>query len=109
MLLRHPELAGHSPTPSHPISLCLSDFLARLKTSPASQDGGVGKHSSLPYTTMAKIATKLQNSYHSESSENGAVWKSSNRRIKEVTFMQMGRRGGDMEMWNGRCIPIYGG
>ena len=54
-----------------------------------------------------KITTKLQNNYHPESSENQAVWKSDNQGIKEVTFIQTCRRGGDMETsrevetWNG--------
>ena len=42
--------------------------------------------------------TRLQNKYHPESSENRAVWKSNNQRFKEATFIQMGRRGRDVEM-----------
>ena len=63
--------------------------------------GGVGKHGLPPCTTTAKIKTKLQNSSHPESSENQAVWKFRNQGIKEVTFIQMGRRGGDAE----RMVP----
>ena len=44
-----------------------------------------------------KITTKLQNNYHPETSENHAVWKSDNQGIKEVTFTQMGKRGGGVD------------
>ena len=63
----------------------------------SSQDGGVGEHSSPPHTTTAKITTNLQNNYHLELSENQAVWKSNNQGIKEITFIQIDRRGGDAE------------
>ena len=39
------------------------------------QDGGVGKHKFTLCPATAKIATKLQNKYHPESSENRAVWE----------------------------------
>ena len=61
------------------------------------QDGGVGKHGLPPHTIVAKITTKIQNNYHPESPENQAVWKSDNQGIKEVTFIRMGRRGGDVD------------
>ena len=44
-----------------------------------------------------KITTKLQNNNCPRSSENQAVWKSNNQGIKEVTFIQTGRRGRDTE------------
>ena len=61
------------------------------------QDGGIGKQGSPLRTTRAKITIKLQNNYHSEPSENWAVWKPGNQGIKEATCIQMGRRGRDME------------
>ena len=67
-------------------------YIRKLQT--ASQDGRIGKHS-LPST--AKITTRLQNKYHPESSENRAVRKSNNQGIKEATFIQMGRRGRDVQ------------
>ena len=80
------------------------------------QDGGVGKHGLPPHTIVAKITTKIQNNYHPESPENQAVWKSDNQGIKEVTFIRMGRRGGDVsimqkgsKMWNEQSIPVCGG
>ena len=74
------------------------------------QDGGIGKHDLSPYTTTAKITTRLQNKYHPESSENRVVWKSNNQGIKEVMFIQTGRRGRerhgevqrDVDTWNGQ-------
>ena len=63
----------------------------------ASQDGGVGKHGLPTPTTTAKITTKLQNNYHPQSSENQAVWKSNNKGIKEVTFIQTRTRDADTE------------
>ena len=75
------------------------------------EDAGISKHGSPPDKTTAKITTKLQNNYHPELSENQAAWKTDNQGIKEVTFIQMGRRGKDvdihrdMEMWNG-CFSL---
>ena len=63
----------------------------------SSQDGGIGKYASTPSTTRAKNTTRLQNKYHPELSENQAVWKSNNQGCKEATFIQLGRRGGDVE------------
>ena len=56
------------------------------------EDAGISKHGSPPDKTTAKITTKIQNNYHPESSENRAIWKFNNQGIKEVTFIQMGRR-----------------
>ena len=68
-------------------------------------DGGIGKQASPSHTTTAKITTRLQNKYHPDLSENPAVWKSNNQRFKEATFIQTGRRGGDVErlgeVWRG--------
>ena len=66
----------------------------------SSQDGGIGKHALPPCTTIAKITTGLQNKYHPDSSENQAVWKSDNQGFKEATFIQMGKRVGEVE-WCG--------
>ena len=57
------------------------------------QDGGVNKYGAPPCTTIAKITIILQNNYPPESSENQAVCKSDNQGIKEVTFIQITRRG----------------
>ena len=46
----------------------------------------------------SKNYTRLQNNYHPESSANQAVWKSDNQGIEEVTFIQTGKRGRDVEM-----------
>ena len=35
---------------------------------------------------------------------NSAEWKSDNFRIKETAFIQTGRRGGDVETWNGLVL-----
>ena len=63
-----------------------------------SQEGGIGKHASPPCTTITKNIAILQNKCHPELSENQAVWKSDNQGFKEATFIQMGRRGGVVEM-----------
>ena len=47
----------------------------------SNQDRGIGKQSSPPCTTTAKITSRLQNKYHPESSENQAVWKSDRQRM----------------------------
>ena len=59
------------------------------------QDGGVGKL----HITTEKIKTRLQNKFHPDSLENQAVWKSDNQGLKEATYIQIGRRGGDAERW----------
>ena len=64
----------------------------------SSQDGGIGKHPLLPCTTTEKIIARPQNKYHQELSENQVVWKSNKQRFKEATFIQTGRRVGDLEM-----------
>ena len=69
----------------------------------SNQHGGIGKHGSPPCTTTAKFATKLQNSYLPEKSENQAVWKSDIQGIKEVTFIQISRRGKDAL----RCVETW--
>ena len=46
---------------------------------------------------MAKITTRLQNKYHGDLSENQAVWQSDNQVLKEATFIQMDRSGGNSE------------
>ena len=55
-----------------------------------------GKYGLPTCTTTEKITTRLQNKYHSESSEKQTVWKSDKQGIKEVTFIQMGMRHGDI-------------
>ena len=78
----------------------------------SSQDGGKGKHGSCPHTTTAKITTKVQSKLHPELSENRDVWKSDKHGIKEVIFMQTGRRDRDVEMWRhgtSSPVPMCGG
>ena len=59
------------------------------------QNGGLGKHSSPPHSPPR--TTKVQNNYNPELSENQALWKSDSQGIKEVTFIQRGRRGREAE------------
>ena len=66
----------------------------------SSQDGGISKHSLPPHRTTAKMTAKLQNKYNPEPSEILAVWKPNNQQIKEVTFIQISRRGIDVEKGN---------
>ena len=51
---------------------------------------------------LAQLQKKLQLDYKTnitqkEPSENLAVWKSNNQGFKEATYIQMGRRGRDMQ------------
>ena len=72
------------------------------------EDGGVGENSLLPCTTTAKITTQLQNNL---SHRIIRKWKSNNQGVKEVTFIQMGRKGGDVEVWRhvtGGPTPMCG-
>ena len=84
----------------------LLDFIVKKKMH-NSKGWGRGKHSSSPHITKTKISTNLQNSYHSESSENWLVWKSYNQRVKEVTFIQMGPE--TQRCWTGSTTPNCGG
>ena len=58
----------------------------------------LGKHALLLCTSTARITSGLQNKYNPDLSENRAIWKSNNQGFKEATFIQTGRRGGDVEM-----------
>ena len=49
----------------------------------------------LPIEPQQKLQLGYKTNYHPESSENQAVWKSDSQGIKEPTFIQTGRRGGD--------------
>ena len=75
-------------------------WLLKVMTWTSGQDGDTHEHSWPPHATTAKITTRLQNKYHQESSENRAVWKSNNQGIKEITFIQIGKRDGDVETCN---------
>ena len=62
------------------------------------------KHEALPLcTTIAKYTIIPQDKYHPKLSENQTVWKSHNQGLKEATFIQTGRRGGNMEMCREAC------
>ena len=74
----------------------IKNYVETCRTS--GQDGHIGKHTLPPHTATAKIATKLQNKYHPEFSENQSVWKSDNQGFKEATFIQMAKRRGDADM-----------
>ena len=81
----------------------------KLQQRTSSQNRGISKHDSPPRAFTAKITTKLQNSYHPELSENPGMWMSDDQRIKEITFIQMGRRSGDVETLMGSSTSTYGG
>lgn len=83
-----------------PWNLLLDFMVKKKKKKLNSKDWGRGKHSSPLHITKAKLLTNLQNSYPSESSENWVVCKSYNHGVKEVTPIQLDRRGGDTEVRN---------
>ena len=59
------------------------------------QDGGIGRHTLPPCTTKRRTTTHLKNKKQPEWTENQAVWKSNNQGVKEETFIQASRRGGE--------------
>ena len=59
----------------------------------SSQDGGVGRHTVPPHTTNRRITTIKKKK--TELTENRTIWKSDNQGVKEATFIQTGRGGGD--------------
>ena len=50
-----------------------------------------------PPTTKRGTTTNLKTKKQQELPENRAVWKSNNQGVKEETFIQTGRRGGDRQ------------
>ena len=56
----------------------------------SSQDGGIGKNTSLPRTTKRRITTNLKNK-QPELPENQIPWNSNNQGVTE-TFIQTSRR-----------------
>ena len=58
------------------------------------QDGCVGRYT-LPSCTTKRRTTNLKKKQKTQMPENRTVWKSDNHRVKEETFIQTGRRGGD--------------
>ena len=64
----------------------------------SSQDGGIGRHTVPPRTTKTRSTTNLKTKTQRELTENQTVWKSDNQVIKEETFIQTGRRGGDGQL-----------
>ena len=59
-----------------------------------SQDGGIGRHTVPSHTTKRRTTTNLKTKT-TRTDRNQTVWKSDNQRVKEETFVQTGRRGGD--------------
>ena len=64
----------------------------------SSQDGGIGRHTLPPRITKTRTTTNLKTKTQRELTENQTVWKSDNQGIKEETFIQTGRRGGDGQL-----------
>ena len=99
------------------LSITIWLFIYKIPKQTSGQGGGIGKHTSHLHTTIAKNIATVQNKYHPELSENQAVWKSNNQGSKEATFIQIGRRGKDVERsreaWRGgeiwRCRVVQRG
>ena len=64
-----------------------------LETS--SQDGGTGRYTASSHNQ--KDNNKFKNKKQPELTENQTVWKSNNQGVKEETFIQTGRMGGDRQ------------
>ena len=58
------------------------------------QDGGVGRHTVSSHN-QNKDNNKFKNKKQPELTENQTIWKSDNQGVKEETFIQTSRRGGD--------------
>ena len=59
------------------------------------QDGGAGRYTVPPHRTKRRTTTNIKTKKQPELLENRPVWKSNNQGVKEETFIQTGRRGGD--------------
>ena len=59
------------------------------------QDGCIGRHTVPPHTTKRRTTTNVKTKNQPELTENQTVWKPNNQGVKEETFTQTGRRGGD--------------
>ena len=58
----------------------------------SSQDGGTGRYTASSHNQKDN---KFKNKKQPELTENQTVWKSDNQGVKEETFIQTSRRGGD--------------
>ena len=61
------------------------------------QDGGIGRYTVPPCTTKRRTTTNLKSKKQPELPENRTVWKFDNQGVKEETFIQTSRRGGDKQ------------
>ena len=65
-----------------------------------------------PHTTKRRTTTNLKTTTKKkpELTENQTVWKSENQGVKEETFIQTGRRGGDGQPgWEGLTKAVARG
>ena len=72
----------------------------------SSQDGGIGRHTGASLHNQNKDNNKFKNKKQPELIENKTVWKSNSQEVKEDTFVQTCRRGGDgqpsgEDLWQG--------
>ena len=62
------------------------------------QDEGVGRYTLPLCTIKRRTTTNFKNKKQPELTENRTVWKSDNQGVKEETFIQTSRRGGDGQL-----------
>ena len=57
------------------------------------QDGGIGRYAFASWHNQKKGNNQFKNKKQPELAENWTIWKSGNKGVKEVTFIQTSRRG----------------
>ena len=62
----------------------------------SSQDGDVGRYTASSHN-QEKDNNKFKNKKQPKLPENRTVWKSDNQGVREETFIQTDRRGGDRQ------------
>ena len=60
-------------------------------------EGSVGRHTFPPGTTKRRTKTNLKMKNNRNFQKNQTVWQSANQGVKEETFIQTGRSGGDRQ------------
>ena len=75
---------------------------AKTRNRTSGREGGIGRCTLSPRTTKRRTTTNLKTKKQLELPENQPLWKSNSQAVKEETFIQTGRKGGDGQLgWRG--------
>ena len=83
------------PRAHHSLTDFISLNLKSQKRGTSGQHGGIGRYTLPPCTIKRRTTTNLKTKNNQKLPENRTVCKSDNQGVKEETFIQTARRGGD--------------